>query len=429
MIFLQNAKIPIVKPISAADYYQVRRCYGEVSLDLASLTDFYLPLVGSDAFSVYLCLSRIATTTFVHSDLVGFVDLTLGQIENAIRKLEAVGLVHTFFQNEGNTRLFVYCLYAPLHAKEFAEDIMLSGTLKGKIGIETFTKLFSRYQGIETPDDLEEVTASFPEVFKPEKYDAQFYLSSTGKADVGGKAMAKCSFDIPVLLAALDKLGARKNLFDHKELTEIQQIGELFFLDAKTMADFAFDCKFFDKPYGQRLNKKALMEVAEKASTYSYLRPQEESKPSNVHGDTPLANDIRLMDTTPPRDYLWKKQGGHRPAAWDLTLVARLRVDFGLPDPCINALVSFLLDTQDNQIPAALAEKLAASLVRKKCRTAREALDYLYRSNSRKRKKVEEEKAEEASPAPSKEPKSDQQNPADLERLNEKLRKLYGDKK
>ena len=427
MIYLQNAKIPIVKPISAADYYQVRRCYGEVSLDLASLTDFYLPLVGSDAFSVYLCLSRIATTTFVHSDLVGFVDLTLGQIENAIRKLEAVGLVRTFFQNEGNTRLFVYCLYAPLHANEFAKDIMLAGTLKGKIGIEGFDKLFARHAGQTALDDMEEVSASFPEVFRP-SYDAKFYLSPS-KQDSDAKASARTGFDKVAFLSLTEKLGLRKGGLSDAELYDIERIAALYHINESQMAEFVLGCIRSNAPIGKKLDRELLSRQAAGASPFRYLK-QEEGESSGVKPVNNLSKKIQMMDQVAPAAFLTFRQGNHKPASADLKLIERLGMEIGLPDPCINALLDYVLATKDNQLPAAYCEKLAASLVREGCRSARDAMDYLTRSR-RKKKKVGDEDPQPMEKAPVLAEKQDteaDENVSD-EEVEAMLRQIYGGKK
>ena len=156
-----------MKPVSARDFYKTKRCYGDADIDIASLTDFYLPLVGPDAFAAYLALTREDGSTNIHQNLLSVLERSPGEFETALGKLEAVGLVRTFIQKEGDVNLFAYCLFAPLHGQEFSSDIMLAGTLKGKLGEEQYAKILKRHQGEEAILDMEEVSASFPEIFKP----------------------------------------------------------------------------------------------------------------------------------------------------------------------------------------------------------------------------------------------------------------------
>lgn len=417
-----------MKPISSQDYFQSRRCYGEVSLDIASLTDFYLPLVGSNAFSTYLALSREGEKTFTHKDLVDLLGLTLGELEIAIGRLEAVGLIRTFFQAEGKTRLFVYCLYAPLHASEFNADIMLSGTLKGKLGEETYANLLSRHSGKEGLADMEEISASFPEVFKP-TYDAKYYLSSANRDSISGKANPKTGFDKVAFLSRIEGMGLRKGALSEDELRDVEKIAALYRLNENTMAELVYGCLRTNAPIGKKLDREALSRVAANAMPFDYLK-KEKGASSGVKPVNSLAKKVVMMDELPPARFLSYRQGGHKPASADLKLIERLSLEIGLPDPCINALLDYVLETKDNQLPSAYCEKLAASLVREGCRSARDAMDYLTRSRRKRKKPIDddpqpiEETPEAETPAPT--PKDAASIDAELEAM---LQDIYGDKK
>ena len=378
-----------MKPVSLRDYYECKRCYGASSMDFASLTDFYLPLIGTDAYSAYLALTRVDEGTFVHEALFNYLGLTPGEFESALTALEAVGLVRTFISSVEGSSLFVYCLYAPLHAAEFNSDIMLSGTLKGKLGEEAYGRLLSRHQGASAMTDLEEVSASFPSYFK-KTYDAKFYLSVNNDHKDAGKAKAQTGFDRANFLSRLSAAGLRKNILSEEELVFCEKTATLYSVSEELMAEIVFDSILANQRLGQKLDRNLVITSASSAAPFGYLR-QEKARPSEISSNSILAQKARMMDECPPAKFLSYVQGGHRPASSDLKLIGRLGAEIGLASPCINALVDYVLDKNDNVLSAAYCEKLAAAMVRAGCRSARDAMDFLKRRNKRKKVLAEEE--------------------------------------
>lgn len=380
-----------MKPVSKHDYYECKRCYGASSMDLASLTDFYLPLIGTGAFGAYLALIRENEGVLVHESLLSLLGLTPGEFENALTALEAVGLVRTFVKSEGDVSLFVYCLYAPLHAAEFNADIMLSGTLKGSLGEEAYQRLLSRHQGESPVADMEEVSASFPSYFK-QTYDAKYYLGA-GSSSVDGKAMVKTGFDRVAFNARLSSYGIRKNALSEEELTMVEKLATLYTLSEETMGELVFSSLKPNAPMGRKVDREALTNLCAKAMPFTYLR-EEKGESSNVNSDTILAEKVRMMDSVPPARWLSFRQNGHKPARSDLKLVERLTLEIGLPGPCVNVLLDYALEKNDNVLSAPYCEKIAAAMVREGCKSARDAMDYLKRGKRRKKGIMREETEE-----------------------------------
>ena len=419
-----------MKPVSAQDYYQCKRCYGASSMDLASLTDFYLPLIGVDAFGIYQALNREDEATHVHEELMAWLGLTPGEFEKALMALEAVGLVRTFIAKESATELFVYCLYAPLHAQEFDKDIMLSGTLKGKFGMEAYERLRKRHEGQKAVEDMEEVSVSFPEYFKP-SFDAKFYLASMEKEPSSiGKALARTGFDAVSFQRVLEAKGLRKNALSEEELGKVEQISTLYSIGLDLLSDLVMDSLRPNAPQGRKLDVESLSALCYKASFVPSLQ-DDPGESSNVQSDTETARMIKLMDEMAPAAFLKLMQKNHNPAKVDLKLLEHLRLGLGLPNPCVNALVFYVLAKRDNTLPAPYCEKLAAALVREGCRTARDAMDYFSRTGRRRKKTPEQPspampslRAEQKKAAPA--PSVTDEEVSD-EAVEEALKELFGD--
>ena len=119
-----------------------------------------------------------------------------------------------------------------------------------------------------------------------------------------------------------------------------------------------------------------------------------------MHGDSDLAKKIRLMDEGPPAKWLSLKQNNHRPATSDLKILEALTLDIGLSSGACNALVDYILQTNNNVLSKPLAEKIGASLVRANITTSQDAMEYLNSQIREARKKrtpynKEEEKPQE----------------------------------
>ena len=372
-----------MKPVSASDYYQCQRCYGNASIDIASLTDFYLPLLGSKSYATYLALTREDASAHKHEDLLLCLDLSPGEFEASIARLEAVGLVRTFIRKENGINFFLYCLYAPLHGQEFSSDIMLSGTAKGKLGEELFARLYARHLGEEAPVDMEEISASFPEIFKP-NYDSKFYLGALEEKKSSGKAMAKTGFDVVAFERKIQELGIRKGAFSSAELSDIAKIATLYSHSESTMAELVLGCMKQNAPVGKKVDVALLGRQAALAMPFVYLK-EEKGEKSDIRSESVLAQKVRMMDEMPPSRFLSVLQNNHKPASSDLKLVEHLTMGIGLPAPCVNALIDWVLQTQNNELPSSYTEKIAAAMVREGCRSARDAMDYLNRSRRKKK--------------------------------------------
>ncbi len=198
------------------------------------------------------------------------------------------------------------------------------------------------------------------------------------------------------------------------------------------MAEFVFESVIFNAPFGKKVDMDSLSSKCRAAMPFAYLR-KEEGESSKIDGDTNMAEKIRLMDSVPPTEYLSFRQTGRKPAKPNLRLVEKLSMEIGLSDPCINALIDYVLYVNDNVLAAALCEKMAASLVREGCRSAKDAMDYLLRRHRKgkqqntKRVMPPYTKKEPTKPVTS-EPRDEEEEVSD-EEVKRLLDELYKDKK
>ena len=377
-----------MKHIGREDFFQTRRLDRGHVFDLPSFVDCYLPLLGSDAFSMYLALRQNKEAPRTYRVFLEGYGWTIGEFEKAMRILEAIGLVQTYEIGSEESRLFEHRVKAPLDAIPFLENILLAGHLRKKVGEERFAEIQKKYAGEEPSASGEDISTSFTEVFHNDG-SPDFYLKSALQKQSKKKALAKTGFDLVDFCRIMESRGYRHNLLDEQELYDIEMTAALYDYSEETMADFCVDCLVINRPYGHRLDRNALSKKTSAGAPFLYLK-EEKKESSNVSSETQLAKKIELMDLAPTSDFLAVLHDGHRPALADLRIAERLHNENGLPIPCVNALMDYAMEKSENGIiNYAYCDRIAAGMVRAGCKTARDAMDYLKRPSLKRGKENE----------------------------------------
>ncbi|MFC6322210.1 DnaD domain protein [Companilactobacillus baiquanensis] len=148
--------------------------HGQINdYDRHILTDLYLPLLGTAAYSVYLLLwekipnKEVITDRKKHSDLLSLLNIDLNKFNAARVRAEALGLIRTFTKQDDLGEYCVYQLFEPLTPKEFFKDDLMSIFLYEKIGQVNYSELISKYSRSEKIlENSTEITKDFLEVFQ-----------------------------------------------------------------------------------------------------------------------------------------------------------------------------------------------------------------------------------------------------------------------
>ncbi|APX72532.1 DnaD domain protein [Companilactobacillus allii] len=137
------------------------------------LTDLYLPLLGTRAFSIYLLLwEKIPNKELIsdrqgHNELLSLLDIDLQTFYSERIKAEALGLIRTYQKKDNIGEYYIYQLYEPLSPREFFKDDLMSIFLYEQIGDKSYKKLVKKYfQSNEILNDAKETSKDFLEVFQ-----------------------------------------------------------------------------------------------------------------------------------------------------------------------------------------------------------------------------------------------------------------------
>ncbi len=369
-----------MKRVLPTDFYSSSRITLFSYIDIRMLVDLYLPLIGSNALSVFLRLQQDESSKdneiFHHQRLFDALRLTAGEFEAAIRVLEAVGLVKTYVSPGEGVAYFVYVLYSPFSPKKFFDDPLLYGTFLKYVGKEEANRLKEKYKDKDLTKGMVDVSDSFQAHFDPDLSEG-YYGESLNNGGMRDRRYAKANiaFDRPSFESEWKENGKSPTLLSDFEKERIEKIAVLYGITAKTAAQIAIDSlTFLDGR--ETFDEIVYASKCVEAAPFSYLK-QEKGKVSSVSSETHMAKFIKMLDTTSPASYLASLQGGHRPAKNDLDLLWKLAMEVGLPNGVINALVSFVLQRNNNVLSAAYIDKVGAYLMREGCKSARDAMECL----------------------------------------------------
>ena len=140
--------------------------------DRKIITELYLPLVGPNSISLYFWLlenipNKVAISErFDHNQILDALNLNNITFVQARSKLEALGLVSTFFNNDQMGDVFVYTLVPPLSPDKFFKDQLLSNFLYSLIGDIAYLNVQKKFalKKLQVPVG-ENISANFFEVF------------------------------------------------------------------------------------------------------------------------------------------------------------------------------------------------------------------------------------------------------------------------
>lgn len=349
--------------------------YQNIDLDERNVvTLLYLPLIGVKAFSLYLTLwslidrSRLKTPEYFHQKLYDLLSMTPKQFSDARKKLEAIGLV-VVYQNE---ELFLYELKAPLSAEEFIKDGNLGAYLFKEIGQTNFDEVISlfRISNFEK-DGFKNITTNFDEVFEslPDKIETKDSFISRSKS----KITIKSDFDFEIFTEGLSK-----NFVDLRKITskvkeKIERLSYIYGLDEITMQKAFMDSVRRDKSVDLDKLTDSVKNwyQFDKTTNGKALVKKEEIKGINTNNDV-----IEMCRKLNPVELL-EALFGVKPATSELKIVEKLLEGELLSQELINFLFVYVIGYTDGQIPNYnFFEKIATDWKRNSVENIDQAIAY-----------------------------------------------------
>ena len=385
--------------------------------DRKILTMLYQPIIGPLPIMLYFSLwsdldkTEIISNEYTHHHLVTNMHMTLDEIVESRRKLEAIGLLKTFYKEE-NINNYIYQLFSPINTHDFFNHPILNVVLYNNLGKKEYEKLKSYFKmpRINT-SSYEDITASFSSVFTSVPLTSYDILNDDIRKKNILKLNIDSNFDFEFLIESLPNTLDKNKIFT-KEIKElIIELSYLYDLDVIKIKDILPTCLNERGTINKeelRKNCRNYYQFDNRGLLPSVVYNQQPEYLKEPTGDTSKrAKMIYTFETIRPYELLKSKNNGAEPTARDLKLAEDLIINYSLKPGVANVLIDYILKTNNNKLTRSLAETIAGQWQRLKIETVSDAMSQAekehkkYRKNKQttssntKRKVIKEEKIPE----------------------------------
>lgn len=350
------------------------------------LTILYQPIVGATAinlyftFWTYLDQSSLLSEVTNHKQLVNYMGLSLNEVEDARKYLEAIGLIKTYVRQSDELNDYRIELFSPLVPSEFFRNPLLCSALYSALGNADYNKAKNKFiiPTIKTEGYVDIST----------NFQSKFNVIDNVGVDIENirkknylKFKIKSSVDIDnVLLSTPDVVS--NNIVIPESTKEL--LCKLTFLyrynDVTTRELISKSIK------GKNVIDEKLL-INNFSAYYKFesnnLLPtiQKRTQPMDLREDiNPKDKDARLIyvfETTDNVSYLCKRLKVKRLPDTYIDILNSLAINVGLNPGVINVLLSYILRDEQNTLNKNFATTIGADWKRRNIQTVIEAMNYV----------------------------------------------------
>lgn len=366
--------------LSLIDEFVVCVDYPLSQFDNQLFGDFFQPLLSNEAVSIFHKLHGLVNLGFYessktpHKNLLNLLKIdNIESFQSFREELEAIGLLDTFVKVENETNLYIYILKKIPTPWEFFKDHIRSTMLENAIGKANFLELGGKY--LVHKYDLhkfERVTKSLDEVyFVPNPNDhglTSWWVNPRSAVNV-----EKYHFDYEyynVLLSARNVVD--QNLLNSAKLyNEVNRLAWMFGLSTDDLVDATILSII-----NNELDIKELRTNCRKIYTAKNQTDfnQKFVKIENNNTDSVLVNTLNSI--TPAQ--LVENKYHTKLTGSEIELFDRLLIDTNISVGVLNALIIYVMDTKNGEIPSYnYFLKIVNTWIRKGIKTTEQALDLI----------------------------------------------------
>ena len=386
------------KNLLPADLYIVVNKTTIHEQDRKLITTLYQPIIGYTAVSLYFTLvddldkRNLMSEDITHHHLMSTMQLKLSDILIARKKLEAVGLLKTYFK-EDHVNYYVYQLYSPMPASSFLNHPILNIVLYNNLGKKEYDKIVEYYKIPRVSlKDYKDITSTFSEVFTPVVGNA--FIENDNIVDRNyNKLTLKSEIDFDLLISSIPSHMISDRCFTDEVKYLINSLSYVYHIDNLNMQGLVRN----------NINEKGLIDKnALRKSCRNFYQYENNGKlPTLIYSKQPeyltspkgdnsrWAKMVYTFENTTPYDYLKSKYKGGEPSSRDLKLIESLLIDMKLKPGVVNVLISYVLKINNQKLNKNFVETIAGQWARLNIETVEEAMRISEKEHKRLKKKLE----------------------------------------
>lgn len=348
------------------------------------LTMLYQPIIGGIAinlyftFWAYLDKKEFLSFEWTHHHLMSNLRLDLNSIIEAREKLEALGLLKTYYKKD-EVNKYIYELYSPISAFDFFSSPLLNTILLNNVGKIQYKKLvdYFRFPKIKL-DSYIDISAKFSDIYKVVAQLPLEVLGEDMKRHNYRKLEIMATIDLESILSSIPE-----EMLNHKSITNdlkeyIYKLSFIYNLNdfntSELIKDSINEQRRIDKEklslncenYFKFENKGKLPALAHKSQP-EYLRKRD-------HEMTERDKMIYSFETTSPISFLTARNGSMTLTNSEKDLLAHLLIELNLKPGVVNVLIDYVLKINNNKLIKAFVLTIATQWKRSKIETVEQAM-------------------------------------------------------
>ena len=384
--------------ILPADTYTVVNKTVIKDLDRKLITMLYQPIIGYSATSLYFTLvddldkRELMSEDLTHHHLMSTMQLKLEEIVTARKKLEAVGLLKTYFKKE-HVNNYVYLLYSPMSASEFLNHPVLNIVLYNNLGKQEYDRIVDFFKIPKVNlKDYEDISSSFNEVFRSVSGNVLIENENIRKENTN-KITITDQIDFGLLISSIPSNMISPRCFnaDTKEL--INALAYTYNIDEVKMQGLVRNS----------INEKGLIDKTElRKNARNFYQFENDGKlPTFVYSKQPdylkmplgdnskWAKMVYTFESVHPYDFLRSKYKTGEPSLRDLKIIESLLVDLKLTPGVVNVLIAYVLKINNQKLSKNYIETIAGQWKRLNIETVEEAMKISEKEHKKLKKQFE----------------------------------------
>ena len=385
-----------MRNILPADTYKVfNRAFIE-NKEKDILVSLYQPIIGVLAVNLYLTLTNDLSADNIESDylphqhLMGLMGVNLQQIVEARKKLEAVGLLKTFYR-EDTINNYIYVLYAPLSANEFLNHPILNIVLYNNLGKMEYDNLVIKYRSkkIVTKDFLD-ITTTFDKVFK--SVNGYAFTNEDIIDEKTRKIEIDSNIDINLIINSIPSRMVSTKCFNKETTDLIINLAYIYKIDNLNMQGLVRNS----------INERGMIDKDElrnacrnfyqfenngKLPTVIYNRQPEYLKEPEGNKSS-IAKMIYTFENVSPYEFLKSSYNNAEPTSRDKKIIENLMLEQKLSPGVVNVLIYYVLKINNKKLNKEFIEAIAGQWKRLNIETVKEAMEICRKEHKKVSKAV-----------------------------------------
>ena len=366
--------------------------------DKKLISMLYQPIIGYTAVSLYFTLLddldklEVMSGDLTHHHLMATMQLRLEDIVIAREKLEACGLLKTYYKT-GNINQYVYLIYSPMSAHEFLTHPILNVVLFNNLGKKEYERIVNYYKIPRINlKDYEDITSSFDEVFTSVRGNSFEVNQDITKRDTNNILLNK-GIDFNLLISSIPSSMVHEKCFSKETREFINALSFTYQLDTLAMQGLVRDALNEKGMIDKNLLRKSCREYYQfehngDLPTLIYNKqPDYLKKPAGDHSK--WAKMVYAFENLTPYQFLKAKYKGAEPTDRDKRLIENLLVDQKLNPGVVNVLIAYVLKINHEQLKKSYVEAIAGQWKRLNIETVEDAMKIAEKEHKKVKKAFE----------------------------------------